>query len=278
VGAPGDTGISVAPQGHDREINDFTLIGMQIRDFPENGIWLTNVHKFRIAGGIYANNREYGIFPIFSRDGTIEYNSVTGANDTGIYIGQSSNVLIGHNDVRDCTVGFEIENSTQVTVIGNYAAFNATGYLIDVLPGLVETATTHVTLSGNEALNNNRANPVSDPEDVLSLLPSGAGILNVGADKVTIESNQVSGNNSMGIGVVQLPPAAATADPRIDPFPDNNRIVNNIVVGNGRAPDPKLAAFGLLGADLVWDGSGKNNCWSNNVFNSSYPASLPSCR
>ena len=153
-----------------------------------------------------------------------------------------------------------------------------TGFLIDLLPGLVEVVTSDVSLTANAALDNNRPNPASDPDDILSLLPAGAGILNVGGDKVSVQGNQVLGNNSLGIGIVQLPPPAASQDPRIEPRPDHNDIRNTVVLGNGTAPDPKLAALGLAGADLLWDGSGKGNCWQANLYRTAFPSPIPSCR
>jgi hypothetical protein len=29
--------------------------------------------------------------------------------------------------------------------------------------------------------------------------------------------------------------------------------------------------------DLAWDGTGSDNCWSRNVFDTSFPPSLPEC-
>jgi parallel beta-helix repeat protein len=278
TGSPGNTGITVRPSGQESKVNQFNLLGLEIRNYSENGVLLDRVHSFRIAGGTYVNNHEYGIFPVFSSSGTVERNTVTGANDTGIYVGQSSNVTVRDNIARDCTVGFEVENSTHIDVYRNLAAGNSTGFLIDLLPGLVETVTSDVSLEANFAVDNNRPNPASDSDDILSLLPSGAGILNVGGDKVSVQGNQVLGNNSLGVGVVQLPPPAASQDPRIEPRPDHNDIRNNVVLGNGTVPDPKLEGLGLSGADLLWDGSGQGNCWQANLYRTAFPSPLPSCR
>jgi hypothetical protein len=62
----------------------------------------------------------------------------------------------------------------------------------------------------------------------------------------------------------------------IEPNPDFNRIVRNLVLGNGDVPVgiPQLDA---LRADLGWDGSGKGNCWQGNIHATSVPAALPGC-
>jgi hypothetical protein len=91
----------------------------------------------------------------------------------------------------------------------------------------------------------------------------------------------VTGNQLSGITIISFCTAAALSGLDctgidIDPSPDGNEITNNLVVGNATVPfpDPSVDA---LRADLSWDGSGSNNCWSGNQFGTSVPASLPAC-
>jgi hypothetical protein len=56
----------------------------------------------------------------------------------------------------------------------------------------------------------------------------------------------------------------------IEPNPDNDLVAFNIVKGNGTVPIP---IFG--GADLIWDGSGTNDHWRFNFFDTSEPGTLP---
>ena len=141
---------------------------------------------------------------------------------------------------------------------------------------LETTETDRVRVAENVLLANNRPNPVTDPEDILALLPAGVGLLNVGGDGVEAFGNLAAGNDSAGIAVFQLPPDAASLDPRIDPFPDRNQIRGNVCLGNGRNVDPKFGP--LPGADLVWDTSGTGNCWTNNLARTTFPDPLPDCR
>ena len=275
VGVSGDTGIHVAPPPSAATIKGFRLRGLRVQNFAENGVLIENGRDFVVTGGRYLGNHEYGIFALHSADGRIEGNSVSGSDDTAIYVGQSHDITVQDNVVEDSTVGIEVENSTDVTVESNRCSGNSAGILVDVLPGLDETVTRNVTARDNVLVQNNRPNPVTDPSDILSLLPSGVGLLNVGGDRLTAEGNIAVGNQSAGIIVAQLPPAAAALDPRINPFPDNDEIRNNVALGNGANPDPKIAP--LPGADLVWDFSGSGNCWANNVFQTSFPDPLPSC-
>jgi parallel beta-helix repeat protein len=274
TGLTGDTGILVAAAAPAARIDGFQLRGLYILNYRQNGVKLYGVNHFNISYGRYKNNQQYGIFPSHSSNGQIELNEVSGANDTGIYIGQSIDVLIKHNHIRDCTVGVEVENSSRVTVRENAAVLNSTGILVDVLPGLDVTLTRDVTVSDNVLTSNNRPNPSTNPADLLTQLPSGIGLLNIGGDRVLVKNNVLTKNNSAGIAILQLPPAIASLDPRIDPIPDHNQVLNNVALHNGANPNPKLAP--LPGRDLLWDGSGTQNCWKGNIFKTAFPV-LPGC-
>ncbi len=274
TGLVGNTGITVTPVAPATRITGFRLSGLRIQNYSENGVLLVHVDTFHISHGEYIDNHEYGVFPVLSFNGLIDFNHVSGANDTGIYVGQSQGVVITKNRVTDCTVGIEVENSSNITVDDNTARGNAVGILVSLLPGLEVTASRDITVANNVLTRNNRPNPVTDPSDVLSRLPSGIGVLNLGGDSVLVKGNIVTQNKSAGIAIVQVPPEFAALDPRIDPVPDHNAIRHNVAVQNGSDPDPKIAPF--PGSDLLWDLSGTGDCWARNVFQTSFPT-LPAC-
>ena len=276
MGLSGTSGITVRSLTPLARINGFRLTGLRIQNYIRNGVILNRVDNYQIDHGEFADNLAYGIFPIRSTRGLIEFNRVSGSDDTGIYIGQSSDAVIQKNHVTDCTVGISGEVSSNITIQNNKVIDNTIGILAAVLPGLSVTETTNVQINDNVIMRNNRPNPVSDPADILSQLPSGVGILIFGADHGTVSDNRVVDNNSVGIAVIQVPPALAALDPRIDPFPDHNRISKNVVLSNGGNPDPKIAP--LPPGDLIWDLSGTGNCWSDNVYKTAFPTPLPACQ
>jgi parallel beta-helix repeat protein len=273
-GLAGNTGITVAPQDSTKRISGFTLSGLTIQNYGRNGVLLQNVDGFRISDGVYLDNDEYGMFPILSSGGLIDHNYVSGSNDTGIYVGQCRDIVVRKNRAIDCTVGIEIEASSHIDVQNNIAKSNSVGMLVEVIPGLTLAVTSDVNLTGNRLLANNRPNPVTDPGELLSLVPSGIGILSVACQLVTIENNTAIGNQSAGIALAQLPPQVAALDSRINPFPTGIQVRGNVARRNGDAPDPKLSP--LPGADLLWDLSGSGNCWTGNAFSTSFPT-LPAC-
>jgi parallel beta-helix repeat protein len=275
---PGDeeNGIEVTHNG-----NGFVLKNVTIEDFEENGVLLTGVDGFTLDHVHAINNSEYGLFPVFCNHGVISFCSATGSSDTGIYVGQSSNVSIEHNTAFANVSGFEIENCTHVEARFNEAYDNAAGLLVFLLPGLNVKTSTDILVAHNKIYNNNHVNFAPAGGGFETFIPSGSGILLVGTDNTNIEFNNINNNNLVGIANVStlllaalagIPPGSITD---IEPFPDGVSITNNLVRYNGSVVTPGLP---LPPADLLWDGSGTNNCWSKNLFSTSFPAALPGCR
>ena len=269
-----DNGIRVDP-GSDR----FVLLNVTVRGFADNGVLLSGVDGFLLAGVTAQDNGEYGLFPVHSSHGLIERCRASGHNDTGIYVGQSHDVTVRHSVAFANVNGIEFENSQRVQGVANETYDNVVGILVVVLPGLDVKTTNDVLVARNSVHDNNHPN-FAPPGDLASFVPSGSGILIVGADRATVEGNTVSGNQFTGIAVgstlllgtlAGLPPEAF-AD--IEPNPDHAVIRGNQAMGNGTAsPIPFLPAV-----DLLWDGSGEGNCWGRNRFGSSVPDPLPACR
>ena len=274
---PGDeeNGITVNDNG-----DGFVLKNVAIQNFEENGIILVRVDNFTISHVTAINNGEYGIFPVHCSHGTIEFCVVKGHSDTGLYVGQSSDVTMQFNTALENVNGLEIENSSNVSVIRNQSFNNVCGILIDLLPGKDIKTSANILVRNNNVFNNNHVN-FGEPGSLESVVPKGLGILVLGADNVTMENNIVTGNEFAGITVFStlvlgslagIPPEAF-AD--IDPNPDNARIIRNLVKKNGS--NPPTLPIPLPGVDFLWDGSGLNNCWASNIFNTSFPSPLPKC-
>lgn len=273
---PGDEedGIRVDEDG-----DGFVLKNITVKDFEENGVFLIGVDNFAISYVTAINNGEYGIFPVKCTNGIVDHCTATKHTDTGIYIGQSSDVKMQYNTAYANVIGLEVENSSNVDVTFNKANNNVCGILADLLPGKDVKTSTNVRIANNLVFKNNHEN-FGEEGSLESVIPSGLGILVLGTDQTTVEHNISVDNNFAGITVfstlvlVEL----ADLDPGtidIEPNPDDTRIINNVVLRNGMNPPP--LEIPLPGVDLLWDGSGVNNCWSGNKFKTSYPSPLPAC-
>ncbi len=267
-GAP--NGIFVSSTGAGFELSYFT-----VRGFGENGVILSGVDGFVLSHVTATDNGEYGLFPILSAHGIIADCTASGHRDTGIYVGLSTDVFIARSRAFANVVGFDVENSSHIRLIGNESYNNTAGILVTLLPGLQVKTASDVVVVGNFVHDNNHVN-FGDPGDEVSALPPGIGILVLGVDQVTIVANVVTHNDSAGIvvgssllfGLFAGIPPAAFAD--IEPNADGVRVVGNWVKGNGHA-----SALPFPGGDLLWDGTGTGNWWAGNQFDTSFPVALP---
>jgi parallel beta-helix repeat protein len=274
---PGDeeNGFTVRDNG-----DGFVLKNVTVQDFEENGVFLVRVSGFELADITTINNGEYGLFPVRCSNGLIENCSATGHTDTGIYVGQSENIIVRKSVAFGNVNGFEIENCSDILVAQNDAYDNAAGMLIILLPGLTVKTSANIAVAENNINSNNHPNFAPPGEGFESVVPSGSGILIVGVDNVLLKNNKITNNNFVGAAVVStlvlgaLAGLSPEAFADIEPNPDGANIINNKVTGNGSNPP---AGLPLPGVDLLWDGSGNNNCWKNNDHQTSYPQVLPAC-
>ncbi len=253
-------------------LDGFTLDGLTIRGYSRYGSQVSGVDNFRLTGTRYVDNPLYGLFPVRCSHGRVDHNDVSGSLDSGVYVGQCSDVLVDHNVAHDNTIGLEVELSSRVVVEDNVATDNALGALVQISPLRPVKVTQDVLVRRNVLSGNNRPNTIT--EGFLGALPGGIGIANVAGDDVRILDNVVSGNRSAGIGVVSLPEAVVALDPALDPTPDGGEVRGNVARGNGFDPDPRLAP--LPGADVVWDLTG-SPCFEVPRNTRTFPPVLPAC-
>jgi parallel beta-helix repeat protein len=257
-----------------------SIVGFTVNGFDDDGIFLFCVDDWTVARCSTNGNLEYGIFPSHCGPGRITDSVATGANDTGVYIGQSHDVRVDHNLATDNVSGFEIENCSGVELDHNVAVGNTGGILTFTLPFLDVKANADNHVHHNIARDNNRPNTCLDPGDAVCAVPTGTGILALAVDRNQIDHNTATGNNSFGIAVANFclanmlpPPICALLD--IDPDPNDNVIAHNVVTGNGTNQAPSLPP--VFAVDLAWDLSGTGNCWDKNKNDTEFPSPLPAC-
>ena len=253
-------------------LDGFTLEGLTIRGYTRFGSQVSGVDNFRLTGTRYLDNPLYGLFPVRCTHGRVDHNDVSGSYDSGVYVGQCSDVLVDHNVAHANTIGLEVELSTRIVVEDNVSTDNALGALVQISPLRPVKVTQDVLVRRNVLSGNNRPNTIT--EGFLGALPGGIGIANVAGDDVRIVDNVVSGNRTAGIGVVSLPAAILALDPALDPTPDGGEVRGNVARGNGYDPDPRLAP--LPGADVVWDLTG-SPCFEVPRGTRTFPPVLPGC-
>jgi parallel beta-helix repeat protein len=266
-------------------VKGFSIRGFTIRGFAVHGVHLACVDGFSILDNRSEDNSVYGLFPVRSRHGLMAGNVVTGTtDDAAVYVGQSEDVLIAGNRVFGNLLGIEIENSGNCAAVANEVHGNTAGILVDLLPELQRTTQENTLIAFNSVHDNNLPNKAD--EGILSVVPAGVGVLVVSGRNTAVLANDVRRNGFTGIAVASFCLALALQGSDldcqalgIDPDPKDDRIVGNRLKDNGFADFSSNPFFESIKGDLIWDGSGSGNCWSNNSFTpSAGSAQLPACR
>jgi parallel beta-helix repeat protein len=259
------------PEGILVYASDFTIENLSIEDTKGDGLKINDGENITIRGvrvawtdGSKTTNGAYGIYPVKSRNVLIEDSSSWGASDAGIYVGQSTNVIVRRCHAEQNVAGIEIENTVSADVYDNVATGNTGGILVFNMPNLSQAG--HATrIFKNRVYKNNLANFAAKGAAVASV-PAGAGVVVNSNSKVEIFDNDIADNQSANLIVSAYFSTnyynKPGIDPNYDPYPRSIFIYGNRFVGGGDSPDGlelkalKLAMFGLNGRfpDIFWDG------------------------
>ncbi len=237
-----------------------------VRGYLENGIYLDGVDGYRLSRILAEDNGEYGLYPVRSTDGIMEHSVATGHADAGFYVGQGTDAVMRHNEAFGNVIGIEVSTASRVRVVDNVAHDNSTGILVVLQPGLEVKTAAEIRIRRNQVRDNNLEGFAG--HGLAHFAPPGAGILVIGADHVWVDDNAVTGNDYVAIGVANSGLLAELAGIPLDvePFPEDLRVAGNIALGAGGPPPSEALP---PGADLLWDGTGTGNCWTDNVYDSS---------
>ncbi len=234
---------------------------MVIQNFEGNGILAITAVGLNFHDNTVIDALEYGIARFDSSQTQIVNNTVTGAEEAGIYVGDSPNAstLVRRNNVSGNGFGIFLRDAAHGTVTENTANGNCFGiFLLDTgSPGDVFDW----TLVHNTANENNVACPPSDEAPPLS----GGGIVMLGLRNSRLTANTTDNNVPGGPsfasgGIVALDGGFAGGGPLAFLQIDNNH-------STGNAPSPP--SF-----DLNWDGTGNKVVFAKNTCVTSDPGGL----
>ncbi len=188
--------------------DNITLEGFTIEDSKGDGLKLQDSHGVVLrdlnitwTNGADSTNGGYGIYPVSCQKVLIENCVASYASDAGIYVGQSTDVIIRDNLAHHNVAGIEIENSRNVECYNNLARDNTGGILIFNLPDLPQAFGYNVSVHDNVCENNNLHN-FSPAGGMVHTLPPGSGMLVVAHKDLEIFNNQISGYKTIGLGVI----------------------------------------------------------------------------
>ena len=246
--------------------DDFIMEDMAIEDTIGDALKInqsTNVTLRRIrtewTNGPNSKNGAYGIYPVQSKNILIEDSVAIGASDAGIYVGQSSQIIVRNSRAEYNVAGIEIENSTYADVYNNIATNNTGGILVFDLPNLPVQGGQSTRVYNNLIFENNTENfaPIGN---IVANVPAGTGLIILANDNIEVFENQFTDNENVNIMIYSyVLSGRKVADPTYDPYPEKIYIHNNEFIGGGTIPRhpmliPLAKATGEVIPNIAWGG------------------------
>lgn len=239
-----------------------TLTDFTVRDTKGDGIKSKGadriIYRFvtvEWSGEPEETNGAYGIYPVESKDVLVENVTVRGASDAGIYVGQSSNIIVRNSVVEYNVAGIEIENSSGADVYGNIARNNTGGILVFDLPDLPVSGGNSTRIFANQILANNTRN-FAAAGNIVAGVPSGTGVIIMANRNVHVFDNTFENNRSTGVLITAY--SQPFTDAAYNPLPRDIVVRDNKYTGGGDDPqgilEPLADAMGGALPPVVWDG------------------------
>jgi len=259
-----------------------TLQGLTVEDTPGNAIRIfkSKYVTIRDVGAGWSDrdpdteghqvspeNGAYALYPVECRHVLIEDSYAYGSSDAGVYVGQSSDIVVRRTLAKYNVAGYEFENTYRAVFEDNVATENTGGFLVFDLPNLSQYGQKNI-IRNNKSYNNNYENfaPIGN---IVGVVPRGTGMLILSTDQLEIYGNEIYDNDTIGIAIVNFGLVDKEyPDPRYDFFPEGIEIHDNIFRDNGgnpQQPNPDRGEASALptilklknggrGAHIVWDG------------------------
>jgi hypothetical protein len=213
----------------------------------------------------------YGLYAFNTIGGRILNSEAYYVNDGAFYIGQTppqdkpKQTLVRNVEGWGSPIGFSATNMRYVTITKSRFYNNAVGIVPNALDSEKFPPDEHNVIVDNDIFWNNlnfhEGDPPFEPreEGTAALVPIGTGILLLGGRDHRIEDNRIFGNFLGGIAAID---SILLADPATNTL-DRNVIRNNQFGLNGTD---------VNGYDVVYDGSGTDNCFTLGATDTTFPA------
>jgi len=258
--SPAQDGVSI------NRVDGVTVQDLTIYDAPGNGLRIFRSQFVTIRGvkvgwsvadpassnydpsmKSWTRNGSYAFYPVICRHVLIEDSVSVGSSDAGVYVGQSSDILVRRTEAFHNVAGFEFENTYRAEFVDNVAHDNVGGFLVFDLPGRVQYGEKNI-VHRNKSYSNNI--PTFAPRGaIVGDVPSGTGMLVLASDQLELYDNEIYDNRTVGFAIVNY----GLADPnesstRYDFYPEGIHVYGNTFRDNAYSPAlPSLERDGCKG-------------------------------
>jgi len=246
------------------DADQVTVNGFTARHYNGNGFFVLNANGYTLKNLNATLGGVYGIYAFNSIGGTMSDSQASYNNDAGFYIGQTppqttpKRSTVTRVKSFGNVLGFSGTNMRYVTITKSQWFNNGTGIVPNALDSEKYAPDEDNVITDNDIFWNNfnyyAGAPFKRAKTSVGTVPYpvGVGVLIFGGRRNEVSNNRVYGNYLAGIGMLKqvLLKQADAADP----------------IGN-QVHDNQLGAGGtdLNGRDLVYDGSGSDNCFGPNT-------------
>jgi parallel beta-helix repeat protein len=234
--------------GIDATGKHITFEDFAIVDAKADGLKVQNCEDLTIrhvsvdwSGPPKAENGGYGLYPVACKRLLLEGNYVRGASDSGLYVGQSQDIIVRNNRVTENVAGIEIENSIGADVTDNDAWANTGGILVFSLPDLpVIRNGARSRIFHNHVHDNNTTN-FAPQGNIVGLVPGGTGVMILANRDVEVFDNTIEHQQSASVIVTSYYASERPLkDPNYIAQAFNINIHDNIMRDAGYAPTGML--------------------------------------
>jgi parallel beta-helix repeat protein len=174
--------------------------GDLIKTMHVKGITFRRI-KAEWTGKPSKNNGSYALYPVLCDNVMIDSCIAIGASDAGIYVGQSTHIVVKNCTAHHNVAGIEIENSLYADVYDNISTHNTGGILVFDLPDLVQKKGGYVRVFKNMIKENNFTN-FAPKGNIVAKVPKGTGMLILATSNVEIFDNQILNHVTTSVGII----------------------------------------------------------------------------
>ncbi len=190
-------------------------------------------------------NGGYAFYPVQSHNVLIDGVVAIGASDSGIYVGQSQDIIVRNSRGEYNVAGLEIENSYRADVNDNILTNNTGGILIFDLPDLPQQGGHDIRVFNNHSFHNATQN-FAPEGNIVGIVPTGTGMLIMANHDVEVFGNTFEDNKTVNLVIASY--VEETDDPNYNKHPARLHIHDNTFGTGGFEPD--TGEFGTIMKDI----------------------------
>ncbi len=235
--------------GIDATGKNLTFENFAIQDSKADGLKVQNCEDLVIrslsvdwSGPPKETNGGYGVYPVACKRVLVEKSFIRGASDSGLYVGQTEDVVLRNNRITENVAGIEIENCLRADVYDNEAHGNTGGILVFSMPDLPVIQNGAGTRVFNNRVHDNNTPNFAPKGNIVGMVPAGTGVMILANRDVEVFGNTIENNQTASVIVTSFYASERPIkDPNYQALARNTSIHDNTMRNAGNKPAAMVA-------------------------------------